>query len=490
MLLVMIIRKKQPQELSVKSSALIQLASKMCNVVAQLGVTMVLARLLTPEEYGIVAVLSVFTGFFSLLSDMGLSSAIIQFDDLTQDDYGHLFTISFLFGLTLSIAFFVLSFCISVVYSNWLYVPLGALLMISVFFNSLNMVPNGLLLRNKRYDLIGFRLVSSTIIVGLLTIALACLGLGCFAIVLQSVLGSLFVFIWNWISSPVGFTKGSPLPTLRRVGKYSVFQFGTQAVGYFAGNLDSLLVGKFFGPSDLGQYNKAYSLSGYPNAYLVGTLTDIMHPYLASLQHNKNAQYARFIKMAKCISLIGAWCTAVFCACGNELILIMYGDQWAIAGPLLQILSLSIYVRAVNGAHAPLLMGTGRSDYLMRSTTINTLMTVIMICLGIALGNITYVAITITVAYNLELIAPVYYCIKKTLNRSITEYIKIFVPEIISMFVSLLIGFMLPEIAGNVIASFLLRAICVTAVYLVINIALGQKQYLTGLFGQIKNKFN
>lgn len=229
----------------------------MCNVVAQLSVTMVLARLLTPEEYGIVAVLAVFTGFFSLLSDMGLSSAIIQFDDLTQDDYGHLFAISFLFGLVLSITFFLLSLCISVAYSNSLYVPLGALLMISVFFNSLNMVPNGLLLRKKRYDLVGFRLVSSTIIVGLLTIALACLGLGCYAIVLQSVLGSLFVFVWNWISSPVKFAKGSPLPTLKRVGKYSVFQFGTQAVGYFAGNLDSLLVGKFFGPSDLGHASRS-----------------------------------------------------------------------------------------------------------------------------------------------------------------------------------------------------------------------------------------
>ena len=116
MLLVMKFLKRQTTELSVKSSALIQLASKMCNVVAQLSVTMVLARLLTPEEYGIVAVLSVFTGFFSLLSDMGLSSAIIQFDDLTQDDYGHLFTISFLFGLALSFAFFLLSLFISVAY--------------------------------------------------------------------------------------------------------------------------------------------------------------------------------------------------------------------------------------------------------------------------------------------------------------------------------------------------------------------------------------
>lgn len=490
MLLVMKFLKRQTTELSVKSSALIQLASKMCNVIAQLSVTMVLARLLTPEEYGIVAVLAVFTGFFSLLSDMGLSSAIIQFDDLTQDDYGHLFTISFLFGLVLSIAFFLLSLCISVAYSNSLYVPLGALLMISVFFNSLNMVPNGLLLRKKRYDLVGFRLVSCTIIVGLLTIALACLGLGCYAIVLQSVLGSLFVFVWNWISSPVKFAKGSPLPTLKRVGKYSVFQFGTQAVGYFAGNLDSLLVGKFFGPSDLGQYNKAFSLSGYPNTYLVGTLTDIMHPYLASLQHDQNAQYVRFIKMAKCISLIGAWCAAVFCACGNELILIMYGDQWVAAGPLLQIMSLSIYVRALNGAHAPLLMGTGRSDYLMRSTTINTLMTVFMICLGVALGNITYVAITITVAYNLELFVPVYFCIKKTLNRSIREYAMNFIPEIISMVVSLAIGLALPEITGNLIGSFLLRAVCVSGIYLAINIALGQKKYLSDLFGQLMHKFN
>ena len=113
-----------------------------------------------------------------------------------------------------------------------------------------------------------------------------------------------------------------------------------------------------------------------------------------------------------------------------------------------------------------------------------------MICLGVALGSITWVAITITFAYNLELFVPVYYCIKKTLNRSIREYAMNFIPEIISMVVSLAIGLALPEITGNLIGSFLLRAVCVSGIYLAINIALGQKKYLSDLFGQLKHKFN
>ena len=167
------------------------MGSKIISVVMQLVITMVLARLLTPKEYGIVAILTVFSSFFTILADAGISTAIAQFQDLTHEDYERLFFLSLLLGAGLSVLFFALSFAVAWFYNDPIYVPLGAVMTLAVMFSALNMVPNGVLIKERKFGLIGTRLVVCTLVVGVIVILLALAGLGCFAIVLNSVLTSL-----------------------------------------------------------------------------------------------------------------------------------------------------------------------------------------------------------------------------------------------------------------------------------------------------------
>lgn len=458
------------------SAALVQLGSKCVNVVVQLAVTMVLARILTPTEYGVVAVLTVFTGFFSMISDLGISTAIIQFRDLTEDDYGRLLTFSFVVGIVLALVFFVVSVGVSAVYGDSIYIPLGAVLTGSVLFNSLNMVPNGLLLKARRFGTIGIRLVACTGLVGAFTIILALAGWGCYAIAMQATLTALFIFLWNQLSTRTHPRLHGIGPVLHRVGKFSIFQFGHQFINYFANNTDSLLVGRFLGAEQLGYYNKAFSLAAYPNNYLAGSITSVLHPFLSQLQDDHEALYAKFLEMARAVSIITAWAMAVFVACGSELILVMYGDQWVTAGPILQILSISIYSRAMNSCHGPLLLSCGRSDLLMRSTLINTVMTVTFICVGVSLGSITSTAIFIAIAYNVELIVPVYICMHVCLRRRIVPYIREFGHEILAFLVSAVVGLLIPAFTSMTLVVLLLKGCVVSVLYVVICLALGEKQ--------------
>lgn len=470
---------------SISRASMIQLGAKMITVVAQLGFTAVLARILTPDEYGVVAVIMVFTGFFTILADFGISTAVVQFVDLTNEEHDALFFVSFVMAGILSVLFVLVSCLVAIVYQNPIYMPLGLVLIPSIAFNTLNMVPNGILIRDKRFASIGLRLVFSTIASGAITVVLAWAGLGVFAIVLNSVLSSLFIFVWNeWHVRLRPKVKGS-LTVLRKVGKYSAFRFGDQTIVYFASNLDSLLCGKFFGAQALGYYNKAYALAGMPNTYLISTITSTLHPFFTEYKNDPDALWSRLNRVVKTVSILGVFCCIQMFACSRELVVILFGDQWMPAIPLLQILAFWIYPRSVNGVHAPMLLGMDRSDLLFLSTSINTAITAVMICFGVFLGSVETMAICVTVAYFLELIVPVYLCVKVCLKKSIAKYLVRFLPELIMGTICLLVVSFIPAV-DNVLLGLFAKFGLISLLYLALCFVFRQWRYLQEILLSLK----
>lgn len=443
------------------------MGSKIFNVAIQLIITMVLARLLTPEEYGVVAILTVFSSFFSVLADAGISTAIAQFQDLRQEDYERLFFLSLLLGLALSVLFFFLSFGIAWFYGNSIYVPLGTIMTLAVMFNALNMVPNGVLIKERKFGLIGMRLVVCTVVVGVIVILLALAGLGCFAIVLNTVLTSLFVLIWNLTSSHLRMSVGDVRPIARKIGGFSLYQFGHEAIVWVSGNADSLLAGKMFGAAALGYYNKAYQLYGYPNNILAAPITSTLIPFLAPLQRDTTALKTKFLSVMRKVSFICALCTVLMSVCSDEIIQIMFGRTWAPAAPLLRVLALAIYARGVNSVHAPLMSATNRPDLLMRSTLVNTLITLTMICVGGLFGSVESLALCVAIAYNFELFIPVYFCSKYCLHMELWDYFKTLLPDISVMIIALVFSLLMPWNIGNVFISLFAKGVVLVSLMLV-----------------------
>lgn len=463
---------------SIGGAALFQLISKFANVAVQLGITMVLSRLIAPDQYGTVAVLTVFTGFFSIMSDIGISSAVIQFRNLTEDDYRHLFTFSILLGIGLAAVFYGVCCLIAVLYAESAYYSLGAILTLSVLFNSMNMVPNGLLLKDKRFDLVGIRLVICTLVVGVLTIVMALMGMGCYALVLNSVLTALFVLVWNLSHLKLKPIVGDFRPALKKVWHYSIFQFGHECMGYFARNIDSLLVGKFFGASALGYYNKAYNLYGYPETYLMSSITGTLRPFFAENQDDPEAMHMRTVKVAKIVSLLAGCCTCVLSVCASEIIVVLFGEQWLPAGSLLQVLSLSIYAQSMNSVLAPVMGARGRTDLLMLSTTVNSILTILTVVAGSMLGSVSTLATAVAVAYNVEAIIPLYLSIRKCLGRSVFGYVRLFRAEILSTALIVMIGYLAPLGALPLAFRLAVKFLIAFGGYVLLCFATGQGSYI------------
>ena len=437
---------------------------------------MVLARILTPEQYGTVAIVTVFSSFFAILADMGVSTAIVQYKDLTKQDFDALFFFSAVLGLGLSAVFCLLSLPISMVYADGELVPLCCLTAVSILFNTLNMVPNGMLLREKRFKTISVRLVVVSVTAGAAAIALALMDFGCYALVWNVILTSFFIFLWNWSATRLTFGNPHFGQPVKRIFRYSSFQAGFSMVNYFARNLDNLLVGAMMGTAMLGYYDKAYKVMQYPLNYLTGIFSNVLQPYLSEYQNDKARLYESWLSICRILSLVGMFVSAMIVTFPEEILLVMFGEQWLMAAPALGMLGLSVGVQMVNSTSGAIFQSAGRTDILFRSGLICTGISVAAILIGVATGSLTLLGLAISMAYLFHFILTAYLLVWKVLGVSPLVFLAKFIPAVTAAAVSCFAVFVAGQFIGALpeVAQVLTRAVVLAAVYASVTLVTGE----------------
>jgi len=408
--------------MSLKKAAIINAASKYTTILLNLLFSVILSRILSPNDYGIVAIITVFTTFFITLADMGLGTAVIQNKDLCEDDINYIYTFTVYAAIFLSLVFAFGSYPISVFYNDNVYISLGIILSFSLLFNSLNIVPNAILLRNKRFLLVAFRTVIVYVLTGTLTIIMALHGFKYYALAIQSVLIAIFTFSWNFCSTKLNFKVKVSKNSMSKVASFSAYQFGFNIINYFARNLDNLLTGKVMGSADLGYYNKAYSLMLYPVNNLAGIITPILHPIFSDYQKEKQIIYNKYIKVVKILALMGIF-VSTFCFLGaREIIGIVYGQQWTKSIVCFQYLSISVCFQMITSSTGSVFQSLGNTKLLFIGGTINAIITIIAIIAGIIIGNIESLALCVGISYILHFIISFYFLLVKGFELSIKKF--------------------------------------------------------------------
>lgn len=416
-------------EISIKKAAFINACGKYSTVVLQIIVNAILARLLTPEDYGIVIVISVLITFLNLFANMGLETAVIQKKELTNEDYNSLFTLSAVIGILLVLIFIILSYPISIFYDNKVYVPLGIILSFSLLFNALNMIPNGLLLKEKRFVLIAVRTVVVYVSVSIITIILAVLGYKYYALAVQSVLASFFTFIWNLSSVKLRINSRISKESIEKIKSYSLYQFAFNFINYFSRNLDNLLIGKIIGNEALGYYDKAYKTTKYPIDNFTTIISPVLHPIFSEYQYDRRNIYEKYTKIVKLLSLMGVF-ISVFCYfSAEEIILMLYGDQWITSIPVFKILAISIALQMVVSPAGSIFQSLNNTKLLFKNGFINSCVAIMGIIIGLMLGNIEYIAIGLTISAVFSFFYTYKNVIQKTLCYNFLKFLKLFIPE-------------------------------------------------------------
>lgn len=454
--------------ISMKRAALINAAGKYSKIFLSVIVNAVLARILSAEDYGIVAVITVFSTFFTTFSDMGFGPAIIQNKDLTKEDINNIYSFTVYISIALMVIFAICSIPIASFYDNNVYIPLGQILSISLLFNALNMVPNGILNRDKKFVSIAIRTVVVYVVAAIVTVILAFMGLHYYALAIQAILTALFTFAWNYATTRPKFYIHFKMESIKKVLNYSGYQFAFNLVNYFSRNLDNLLTGKFMGSAELGYYNKAYTLMLYPVNNLTGVISPVLHPILSDYQKQLDVIYKKYMKIVRLLACIGLYVAPVCFLAAEELIDILYGPNWGKSVVCFQFLAIAIIPQMINSSAGSIFQAIGNTKLLFTNSCINTCITVVAIIVGVFGGkNIQMLSLCVAIAYLCHFVTAFVMLIKMGFKYRISRFAKELIPELFILIVMLVAVKLYPLHITQTILSAIIKCTYLGLVYVI-----------------------
>jgi len=410
----------------------VTLGSQGVMFVLQLGSTMILARILTPYDYGINAMAVAITGFANIFSNLGLSTATVQRSDITHEQVSTLFWINATIGVLLTLLVAVLSPAVV-----WFYnAPemLWVILSLSIVFiiNGLSVQHSALLTRQMRFYSIAKIRVLAMLSGILVAIVSASCGFGYWALVLNtltlmtvSTLG--FWFACGWV----------PQKPRWDVGVGAMVKFGADlvcfdVVNYFARNLDNILIGRFWGAGDLGLYSKAYQLLMMPITNLRDPLTNVALPAISRLQNNPENYRDYYLKCVSLLAFMSMPIIAFMFVCTDQLIILLLGSQWLGASQIFKILAVAAFIQPVSGTSGMILISTGQSRLYLKLGIFSAVIYCLSFVAGLPYGA-KGVAAGYAIANYLLLFPMLFYTFKNT-SVSVCDFMRtVFRPLVASI---------------------------------------------------------
>lgn len=350
---------------------------KYSGLVIQIIVTAILARLLSPEDFGVVAISTVLIAFFTLFTDMGIGPAIIQKQNLTNNDLNSIFSFTIWAGFILAIFFFISAYPIGLFYKEKSLILICQILSINLLFAAWNIVPNALINKNKRFKFIAKRTLILQITSGIISIISAFNGLGLYSLLISPILTAIGVFIFNYKEYPLQFHWHINKEALKKIFSYSSYQFLFNFINYFSRNLDKLIIGRYFSMNELGYYEKSYRLMMLPLQYVTNVITPVMHPILTSLQNDYKTLTEKYNSIIKLLSTISFPLGIFLYFAANDIIYIIYGNRWENAIPVFQILALSLPLQMILSSTGAIYQASGKTNWLFYGGVSNTCFTVL-----------------------------------------------------------------------------------------------------------------
>ncbi|WP_375325924.1 lipopolysaccharide biosynthesis protein [Flagellimonas sp. GZD32] len=409
-----------------KKGFAITFVSKYSNIFFELIISFILARLLTPEEFGIVALLLVFITFFNIIGEIGIGAAIIQNKKLTDYHIQTIFNYSLIIAVLSATIFFFSSHFIANFYENQDYTNIGKILSSVIFFYILNVVPQALLRRGKQFLKLEGSILFVNVITGILAIYLAYKGQGYYSLIYREIIKSALLFFLNFYLSKFRLGQSFNRDGIRMIFGYSAYQFLFNFINYFSRNLDNILIGKFMGANSLGLYDRAYRLMLYPVQSLTFVITPVLHPVLAEYQHKPYIIHDNYKGILELLSFIGIPLSIFLYVSAEEIILVFYGEQWTNSVGVFKILALTIWIQMTLSSTGAIFQALGKTNLLFVSGLISALFTLTGIAYGIYQGSLEMVGYGILVAYCFNYFQVFYLLFVKGFKKPLFQYLIFF----------------------------------------------------------------
>lgn len=349
-------------------------------------VGIVLARLLSPAEFGLVGMITVFIAVSESFINSGFSQALIRKKNCTETDYSTVFY----FNLLTGILFFIILFFSGPLISSFFKEPqlnlLVKVLALVLIIDSLTMIQRTTLTKRIDFKLQTRITVISALTGGVVGIWMAFAGYGVWSLVFktlsQRAMNSLLLWIWN---------RWRPLLVFSIQSFRELFAFGSRLlvsglIDTLYRNIYYLVIGKYFSAQELGYYTRAQQFNDLPSANLTGIMSRVTYPVLAQLQADPEKLKSGYKKMIKSIMLISMVLMAGLAAVAEPMIITLIGEKWRPAIIYLQLLTFVGMMYPLHALNLNMLQVQGRSDLYLRLEIIKKLIAIPIIVIGVFFG--------------------------------------------------------------------------------------------------------
>lgn len=360
--------------------------------VAQVGVqfivSIVLARILTPDDYGLLGIMMIFTSICTALINSGFTTALIRKPDADMDDYNT----SFIVNMAMSIVFYLLIFILAPTIADFFgraeLIYLTRVISLGMVIGALSLVQQTRLTKNIDFKTQTKITLTASVLSGLLGIAMALLGFGVWALVAQALAVQIIRSVMLWF-----YDKWIPEFRFSSKSFHELFGFGWKIM--VSAMLDSLwkelyqvVVGRFYNPATLGQYTRSKQFSLLFSSNLTNVIQRVTYPVLSNIQDDKERMVKAYRKIIKITMFITAICMFFLGAISEPLLYCLIGPKWHEATTYLPLICIAESTYPLQALNLNMLQVQGRSDLFLGLEMIKKIIALAPLAIGAFVGII------------------------------------------------------------------------------------------------------
>lgn len=354
---------------------------------ASYGVTfivgIILARLLSPEEYGLIGIIMIFVTVFDGIIDSGFSNALIRKKNATELDNNTMFITNLVISVVLFFVMFYSAPLIAVFFGNNQLLSLTRVMSIYLIINAFCIIQRTLLIKEIDFKTITKCKVIASIISGCVGVVMAVMGCGVWALVGQQLSLISFNTIGLWI-----YRNWKPNFTFSWDSFRDLFGFGWKLmvsgiINSIWGQIYQIVIGKCYSTETLGHYTKAREYVDIVSKYLTSVVQQVSYPALSQIQDDRERLKGGYRRVIKVTVLVIFLLVFGMGACAKQFILVLIGEKWLSCVPLMQLVCLSMVMYPLHAINLNMLQVQGRSDLFLKLEIIKKIIGILPVLAGI-----------------------------------------------------------------------------------------------------------
>lgn len=297
----------------------------------------IIARILTPEDFGLIGLLAIFLAIANTFVDSGLGEALIQKKEVNKTDISTVFIFNVFLGLILYGILFASAPLIADFFNEDRLINITKILALNVIITSFGLVQNSLLIKNIDFKKQSYANIISSVLSGIIGIIMAVRGYGVWALVFQTISQNFFRTLLLWLLIKIQILPRFSLSSFKQLFGFSVHLMSSWLINTIFENIYSLIIGKLYAIKDLGFYTKANRLQQIPTLTINGVIQSVSFPVLAKMQDNPNKLKENYRKLLKVFVAINFPVMIFLLVVSKPLIILLLTNKWEPAAPYLQL---------------------------------------------------------------------------------------------------------------------------------------------------------